>query len=138
MVCFLTLSPLPCTQPKKCYHMMHNILQNLLKWNCNFVSHLISFHLNSTSNFSWVEKINHGRPLLLDQEKNYTSVGLRAFKWFLGRFYYDMLFTRCPVRCPDRSCSQSTCSKYHGESYDNFYFFQIDATFFCRSLKILT
>ena len=48
------------------------------------------------------------------------------------------LFTRCPVRCLDWSCSQPTCSKYHGESYDSLYFFQIDATFFCRSLKILT
>ena len=49
-----------------------------------------------------------------------------------------LVISRCPVRCPDWSCSQSTCSKYHGESYDNLYFFQIDATFFCRSIKVLT
>ena len=52
--------------------------------------------------------------------------------------YCISLISRCPVRCPDWSCSQPTCSKYHGESYDNLYFFQIDATFFCRSLKVLT
>ena len=38
-----------------------------------------------------------------------------------------MICIRCPVRCPYWSCSQPTCSKYHGESYGNLYFFQISA-----------
>ena len=58
----------------------------------------------------------------------------RCLKSYLPMYVH----IRCPVRCPDWSCSQPTCSKYHGESYDSLYFFQIDATFFCRSLKILT
>ena len=32
------------------------------------------------------------------------------------------VYTRCPVRCPDWSCSQPTCSKYHGESYESLFF----------------
>ena len=48
---------------------------------------------------------------------------------FLARY---RLVSRCPVRYPDWSCSQPTCSKFHEESCDHLSFSYIFAIIFCK------
>ena len=51
---------------------------------------------------------------------------------FAKKILHCILCIRWPVRYPDRSCSQPTCSKFHGESCDYLSFFHIFAIIICK------
>ena len=57
---------------------------------------------------------------------------MRLIPIYFFQLCTKVLFTRWPVRYPDRSCSQPTCSKFHGESCDHLSFFHIFAIIFCK------